>query len=291
MTTNTPSQSKTLVVGGRGKTGRRVAQRLMQRGLEAKIGSRSADVPFDWEDRSTWAAAVRDVGSVYLTFQPDLARPGSAAKVGAFARLARDSGVTRLVMLSGRGEPEAQRAERALRDTFAGATIVRSSWFAQNFSESFLLEPVLAGEIALPAGAAAEPFVDADDIADIAVSALTDDTHQGRLYEVTGPRLLTFADVAAEITHATGHDVRYLPITASEFATALLHEHVPEDIVRLMVDLFTVTLDGRNAYVTDGVRRALGRAPRDFAHYARDAAASGVWDQQTAPAGSREVRP
>jgi uncharacterized protein YbjT (DUF2867 family) len=193
-------------------------------------------------------------------------------------------------MLSGRGEPEAQRAERAVRDAFVDATIVRSSWFAQNFSESFLLEPVLGGEIALPAGAAAEPFIDADDIADIAVAALTDDRHQGQLYEVTGPRLLTFADVADEITHATGRDVRYMPITASEFATALLDEHVPEDLVRLMVDLFTVTLDGRNAYVTDGVRRALGREPRDFAHYARNVAASGVWDQQTEPAGAREVQ-
>lgn len=283
MTENTQTQSKALVIGGRGKTGRRVAQRLRDRGVRTRIGSRTAEPPFDWEDRSTWIAALSGVQSVYLTFYPDLAVPGSADKVGALTRLARERGVRRLVMLSGRGEPEARRSERAVLDSFEGATIVRSSWFAQNFSENFLLEPVLGGELALPAGTAAEPFVDADDIADVAVAALMEGGHQGQVYEVTGPRLLTFGDAAREIAHATGRDLRYRPITAAEFATTLLAEQVPADVVRLVVELFTVTLDGRNAYVTDGVRRALGREPRDFTDYARDTAASGVWDTRTAP--------
>lgn len=291
MTENTRTPSKTLVIGGRGKTGRRVAQRLRSLGVEIRIGSRTSDVPFDWEDRSTWAAALRDVDSVYLTFYPDLAVPGSADKVGAFARLARTSGVSRLVVLTGRGEPEAQRAERVVRAAFPDATILRSSWFAQNFSESFLVDPVLSGDIALPAGTAAEPFIDADDIADVAVVALRDDRHRGQLYELTGPRLLTFADAAAEIARATGREVHYTPVTASQFVQALLEEDVPEDLVRLMVDLFTVTLDGRNAYVTDGVSRALGREPRDFTDYARAAAAGGVWDPQVAPAVTGQGKP
>jgi uncharacterized protein YbjT (DUF2867 family) len=274
---NSQRLPKALVIGGRGKTGRRVAQRLRSRGLETRIGSRSAELPFDWEDRSTWAAALHDIQAVYLTFQPDLAVPGSADKVGDLARIARDSGATRLVMLSGRGEPEAQHSERAVRESFESATIVRSSWFAQNFSEGYLLDPVMSGEIALPAGLAAEPFIDADDIADIALEALTDDRLQGCLFEVTGPRLMTFADVAEEIMRASGRQVRYQPITPEQFSAALLDEHVPPDVVGLLVELFTVTLDGRNAYVTDGVRRALGRDPRDFTEYAEMAAASGAW--------------
>lgn len=288
MTQNTQTLTQALVIGGRGKTGRRVAQRLRNRGVDTRIGSRAAELPFDWEDRSTWAAALRDVQAVYLTFQPDLAVPGSAEKVGGFARLARDSGATRLVMLSGRGEPEAQRSERAVRESFESATIVRSSWFAQNFSEGYLLDPVMSGEIALPAAAAAEPFIDADDIADIALAALIDDRLQGCLFEVTGPRLMTFAEVAEEIARATGRQVRYQPITPDRFSAALLGEHVPPDVVRLLVELFTVTLDGRNAYVTDGVRRALGCDPRDFTEYARMTAASGVWGRQIV--GDRTAR-
>jgi len=276
MTENTQTQSNALVVGGRGKTGRRVAQRLRDRGVRTRIGSRTAEPPFDWEEPSTWSAALDGIQLVYLTFYPDLA-VGSADKVGAFSRLARDNGVDRLVMLSGRGEPEARRSERAVRDSFDSATIVRASWFAQNFSENFLLDSVLSGEIALPAGTAAEPFVDADDIAEVAVTALTESGHEGRLYEVTGPRLLTFADAAAEIARATGRDVRYRAITSAQFAASLLEEDVPAEVVDLMVELFAVTLDGRNAYVTDGVREALGREPRDFGEYAREAAADGVW--------------
>ena len=287
MTEHTQTVSNALVIGGRGKTGRRVARRLRDRGVRTRIGSRTAEPSFDWEDTSTWSAALDGVQLVYLTFYPDLAVPGSADKVGDFSRLARDAGVDRLVMLSGRGEPEAQRSERAVRDSFDGATIARSSWFAQNFSENFLLDPVLSGEIALPAGTAAEPFVDADDIAEVAVTALTECGHEGRLYELTGPRLLTFTDAAAEIARATGRDVRYRPITSAQFAAALLDEHVPPEVVDLMVELFAVTLDGRNAYVTDGVREALGREPRDFGEYARETAATGVWDEPvTTKAGS-----
>ena len=276
MTEHTQTQSNALVVGGRGKTGRRVAQRLRDRGVRTRIGSRTAEPPFDWEEPSTWSAALDGIQLVCLTFYPDLA-VGSADKVGAFSRLARDNGVDRLVMLSGRGELEAQRSERAVRDSFESATIVRASWFAQNFSESFLLDSVLSGEIVLPAGTAAEPFVDADDIAEVAVTALTESGHEGRLYEVTGPRLLTFADAAAEIARATGRDVRYRGITSAQFAAALLDEDVPAEVVDLTVELFAVTLDGRNAYVTDGVREALGREPRDFGEYARETAADGVW--------------
>jgi uncharacterized protein YbjT (DUF2867 family) len=242
-----------------------------------RIGSRATDPSFDWDRPDTWEAALRGVDSAYVNYAPDLAFPGAADRVAAFTRLAVDRGVRRLVLLSGRNEEGAQRAERAVEGSGAEWTIVRSSIFSQNFSEGFLAESVLHGELAFPAGSVAEPFVDTDDIADIAVAALTEDRHVGQLYEVTGPRLITFADAAAEIAAATGRDLRYVPITSEAFAAALLDEGLPPDFVTDLTDLFSEILDGRNASLTDGVQRALGREPRDFREYARDAAASGMW--------------
>jgi len=268
----------TLVVGGTGKTGRRVVERLEARGLPVRVGSRSGEPPFDWEDEATWAPALRDVGAVYVTYYPDLAAPGAANAVRSFAELAVESGVRRLVLLSGRGEEEARRAELAVQGVDAEWTIVRSSFFSQNFSESFFLEPILGGELALPVDGVAEPFVDAEDIADVAVAALTEDGHAGQLYELTGPRLLTFAEAVEEISLASGREIRYVPVSVEQFASALSRDRVPSEVVELLTYLFTEVLDGRNARLTDGVRRALGRKPRDFADYAREAAATGAWD-------------
>jgi uncharacterized protein YbjT (DUF2867 family) len=271
------AQTATLVLGGTGKTGRRVAQRLTARGLSVRVGSRSGEPPFDWDDEATWAPALKDVGSVYVSYYPDLAVPGSVAAVRSFAKLAAERGIRRLVLLSGRGEEEAQRAERAVQEVSAGWTIVRCSWFNQNFSENYLLEPILEGEVVLPAGDVPEPFVDTDDIADVAVAALTEEGHAGQLYELTGPRLLTFAEAVAEISQATGRKIRFVPITVEEYASVLAEQEVPAGFVWLLTYLFTEVLDGRNAYLTDGVQRALGREPRDFADYARDAATTGIW--------------
>jgi uncharacterized protein YbjT (DUF2867 family) len=182
------------------------------------------------------------------------------------------------VLLSGRGEAKAELAEQAVRDSGADLTVLRSTWFSQNFSEDYLLEPVLSGELALPAGDTPEPFVDADDIADVAVAALTQDGHAGQLYELTGPRLLTFAEAAAEISKAVGREIRYIPVSVEEYAAAAAGQGVPGEVIDLLTYLFSEVLDGRNAHLADGVRRALGREPRDFTDYARDAAASGAWD-------------
>src|SRR5918994_4804053 len=277
-TENAQVTKTTLVLGGTGKTGRRVVERLTARGIPVRVGSRSGEPPFDWEDRITWAPALRDVGSVYVSYFPDLAVPGAVATVRSFAELAVESGVRRLVLLSGRGEEEAQRAELAVQGVNAEWTIVRSSFFSQNFSESFFLEPILGGELALPVDGVAEPFVDAEDIADVAVAALTEDGHAGQLYELTGPRLLTFAEAVEEISLSSGREIRYVPISAEQFTSALSRDGVPPEVIELLTYLFTEVLDGRNAHLTDGVRRALGREPRDFANYAREAVATGTWD-------------
>jgi uncharacterized protein YbjT (DUF2867 family) len=198
--------------------------------------------------------------------------------VGSFAALAVERGVRRLVLLAGRGEPEAEQAEDAVRESGADLTILRSTWFAQNFSEDYMLEHVLGGVVALPAGDTPEPFVDAEDIADVAVAALTDDRHVGELYELTGPRTLTFAEAAEAIGEAAGRDVGYAPVSIEEHAATAAEHGVPRDVIDLLTRLFSEVLDGRNAHVADGVQRALGREPRDFAEYARRTAATGVWD-------------
>jgi uncharacterized protein YbjT (DUF2867 family) len=266
-----------LVVGGSGKTGRRVVERLSARGLPVRTGSRSSEPPFDWENRGTWAPALGGIDAAYVTYYPDLAAPGASDAIRAFAALAVTSGVRRLVLLSGRGEPEAQRCEQIVCDSDLEWTIVRASWFSQNFSENYIVDGVIAGEVALPAGNVGVPFVDADDIADVAVAALTDDRHVGQLYEVTGPRPLTYAEAIAEIAQATRRDIRFVEVTPAEYAQALRDAQLPQDLVALIVYLFTEVLVEANASVADGVTRALGRPPRDFAEYVRATAASGVW--------------
>ena len=280
---NTREKKMTLVLGGTGKTGRRVAERLAERGLLVRIGSRSAEPPFDWEKPDTWATALDGVSAAYVSYYPDLAIPGAPEAVRAFAELAARNGVRRLVLLSGRGEEEAQSAEQALREVGDEAgvewTIVRCAWFMQNFDENYLLEPILAGEVALPSGNIPEPFVDAGDIADVAVAALTEDGHAGHLYELTGPRLLTMEQAVGEISRATGREIRFVPVTLEEYESVLAEADVPPEFLSFLTYLFGTVLDGHNASTTDGVRRALGREPKDFADYARHAAATGVWSE------------
>ena len=268
-----------LVVGATGKTGRRVTARLRAGGVPVRSGSRSATPSFDWNDRATWVDSLRDIRAAYVTYYPDLAAPGATDAIQAFTDLAVKSGVRRLVLLSGRGEPEAQFCEQIVRNSGVEWTLLRASWFCQNFSENYLLEPILAGELALPVGNVGEPFVDADDIADVAVAALTDDRHAGQLYELTGPRLMTFSQAVAEISRETQRDIRYVEVSMEEYGAELKRAQLPAEFIELITYLFTEVLDGRNSSVADGVTRALGRPARDFTEYVRDAAASGVWRQ------------
>lgn len=272
------NQLPTLVIAANGKTGRRVADRLESDGFPVRRGSRSGSVRFDWNDRSTWGPALDGAGAAYVVYSPDLSVPEAHDAIEAFSALAADKGLSRLVLLSGRGEEDAQRCERVVQNCGLGWTIVRASWFAQNFDEGAFRELVLAGEVALPAGDVLEPFIDIDDIAEIVVAALTTDHHVGQVYDVTGPRLLSFADAVAEIAAAANREVRYVQIASDAFKSGLASAGVPPAQIGLLEYLFTTVLDGRNAQVTDGVERALGRPARDFRDYARCAAARGAWN-------------
>ena len=265
-----------LVIGATGKTGSRVANRLEMLGYPVRRGSRSSATPFDWEAPETWAPALRGARAAYVTYFPDLAFPGAVEKLESLCETARDASVEHLVLLSGRGEHHARLGEEVLRKSGVDATIIRAAWFAQNFSEGYLRDPILAGVLPMPGGDVAEPIIDIDDIADVAVAALTQEGHKGELYEVTGPRLMSFADMAAELSQATGRDIRHIPITFEDF-----HQNIAQAGGTFVADVFTAiareTLDGRNAQTTDGVMRALGRPPRDFKDFAKAAARSGAW--------------
>lgn len=256
----------TVIVGGTGKTGRRVGERLARLGHTARLASRSTEVPFDWGDERTWPPALVGANAAYVTYFPDLALPGAADGVRRFTRVARDSGIEKLVLLAGRGEPQVAAAEQAVRDSGIAFTILECAFFNQNFSES-LLAPV-DGVIVFPAKNVGEPFLDCDDIADVAVAALTDDTHAGQTYELTGPEVLTFEQATATLAETLQQPLRYQPMSFEDYA-GVLAPYLSASEVAFTIDLFRGLLDGHNASVTDGVERVLHRKPKDFLAFAR----------------------
>ena len=268
-----------LIIGKNGKTGARVEARLNRLGLTTRSVSRSTDLGFDWESPETWRVAIQGTRSAYVTYQPDLAVPAAEAAIQKFTEEASRAGLEHVVLLSGRGEAGAERAEAILRASGIDWNVVRASWFAQNFSEGYMLDGILAGELVLPAGDTIEPFIDVDDIADVAVAALVEPGLRNRLFEVTGPRALTFADCVKAVSQAVGYEIRYTQVPIDGYIDALKQQGVPEDVQWLLRELFTVVFDGRNTKVMPGVEEALGRPATDFRAYVEKAAESGVWNR------------
>lgn len=276
MTTTSDIQSA-VVIGGTGKTGARVVQRLTAVGIRTRIASRTSGTRLDWNDQTTWQPAMSGVEAAYVTYAPDLAVPESSAHIEELAELAYREGVRRIVLLSGRGEPAAQKAEQVLADSGLEWAVVRASWFAQNFSEGYLLDPIREGHLALPVGEVGEPFIDVDDLADVAVAALTRTDLLGRVLEVTGPESLTFAAAVDAISTASGRLVTFERIGLKQFSDGMAEVGVPSDVVELLRYLFAEVLDGRNQSVTGVVEEVLERPARDFTTFAAEAARTGVW--------------
>lgn len=273
-----------LLTGGTGTTGRRVAARLRARAVAVRCASRTGSPPFDWDHPDTWAANLEGVSSAYLAYSPDLTIPGAVDTIDRFSRAACRAGVEQLVLLAGRGEHEAEAAEEVVRASGARWTIVRAGWFDQNFSEGMLRQAVLAGVIALPGGAVLEPFVDVEDIADVAVAALLEPDHHARTYDVTGPRLMTFAQAAAELATAIGQPVRYADVTGEEFIAGAVADGLPAPLAAALAAMFGAVLDGRNSHLGQGVQEAVGRSPRDFSAFLAGAVADGAWSPATTQA-------
>lgn len=272
--------NKILVIGGKGKTGSRVVQLLNEKpNITIRLGSRSSEIPFDWEKPETWSLALKDIDSVYITFQPDLAIPSAPETIQNFTLLATKLGVEKMVLLSGRGEKEAQICEEIVKATAQKWTIVRASWFNQNFSESIFLEPLLAGFVALPQANVLEPFIDANDIAEVVTEALLNDKHNGQTYELTGPRLLSFEQAVSEIAKVIKKEIVFESLTVEKYINMLREYQVPEDEIWLINYLFSEVMDGRNSSTTNDIEKVLGRKATDFSEYVIETAKTGVWNE------------
>jgi uncharacterized protein YbjT (DUF2867 family) len=271
--------TKILVLGSNGKTGRRVIERLKKiENVEIRLGSRNEKIPFNWEKPETWEAILQNIDAVYITFQPDLAIPSAIESIEKFTKLATKSGVQKIVLLSGRGEKEAEDCEEIVKANAAKWTIVRASWFNQNFSESIFLEPILAGIVALPRAEALEPFIDADDIAEVVTVSLLEEKHNGQTYELTGPELLTFEQAVNKIAKASGRNITFQGLSLAEYIQMLREYQVPEDHIWLVNYLFEQVLDGRNSSITSDIEKVLGRKAKDFSAYAKETAKTGIWN-------------
>ena len=275
------SKGSILVTGASGKTGRRVAANLQQRGVEVRAVSRKSDVPFDWSDQSTWRSALRGVNAAYIV-HPGLGMAAAADQVGDFAKAAAAAGVAKAVLVctpdDGSEFSRSMRAaEHYIVDAGLSLTSLRLRWFFQNFSEDFLYPPVLSGELRLPAGNGKEAFVDADDIAEVAVAALTDDRHNGQSYDVTGPRLLSFTEVADEISRGAGHPVKYIPVDPDTFVAEQLAQGVPADWAYTLGALYQDIASEKLQSISGDVEAVLGKPARDFSAFVSQMAKDGVW--------------
>lgn len=270
---------KILILGGNGKTGRRVTQLLKKvSDAEVYIGSRSGIPAFHWENPESWSEVIEGIDTVYITFQPDLAIPSAPETIQKFTTLATQNGVQKIVLLSGRGEKEAQVCEEIVKSTAKNWTIVRASWFSQNFSESIFLEPILAGYVAIARAETSEPFTDADDIAAVVTEALLNEKHNGKTYELTGPRLINFKQAVTEIAQITGTEIQFQSLSVDEYIGMLREYQVPEDELWLVNYLFTEVLDGRNSSITNDIEKILGRKAKDFTDYVKETAQTGIWN-------------
>jgi uncharacterized protein YbjT (DUF2867 family) len=266
MTNPTAKIEQVLVIGATGKSGRRVYQQLCELLPPAKVkaAGRLSESYFDWENRQSWSLALQGISHVYLNYFPDLAVPKAASDIQAFCDLANQQKVKHITLLSGRGEPAAKTCEDILINSGLSWTIVRASWFNQNFSDGFFKTFIELGQINLPVDSVKEPFIDVDDIAEIVTQSIIDTRHKNTLYEVTGPELLTFNDIADQLTDVLDKAVTFSFITPTEFSASMSAINVPEEVISMLNFLFTEVLDGRNQYITNGVEQALGRKPKSF---------------------------
>ena len=267
-----------LVIGGTGKTGKKIVNLLRETVHNVSVGSRSAHPAFDWHQPEGWPQVLSDIDKVYITYQPDLAVPGAFDSIELLVKEAKKASVKKLVLLSGKGEREAELCEQVVIHSGLDYTIVRASWFNQNFSESFFLDPILDGFVALPQAEVKIPFVDTDDIAEVAVKVLLDEKHNGQIYELTGPNTLTFKRAIDTIAKASNRSFTFVPISVEEYVEGMRKANLPEDVVWLIEYLFTVVLGNpKNSEITNDVEKILDRKPISFEEYSEKTASSSVW--------------
>lgn len=270
-----------LVIGGTGKTGRRVVEGLTQLQQNVRIGSRNSEPAFNWDDPTTYGPALRGMDRAYIVYYPDLAVPGARQAIETLTQTALKEGLEKVVLLSGKGETEAEACEEIVAHSGLNYTLVRASWFNQNFSESFLLDPILAGHAALPMPEAKIPFVDADDIAEVVCKVLLDDSYNGQTITVTGPRKMTFAEAISEISEGIGRPIQFQAVSLEAYNEGMKAAGVPADYIWLFDYLFREVLGNPdNQAISDDVEKVLGRPATDFRAFVEKTVKSGVWGEK-----------
>lgn len=276
------SQRKTIgVIGATGKTGSRVSTILRALDYPVKEISRSGITKFDWNKPEHWPSALKNIDTLYVTYQPDLAVPKAESDINNLITQVKQAGVQHLVLLSGRGEEGAELAERQVINSGLSWNVVRASWFMQNFSESFMLDGIVDRTLVLPKAKALEPFIDVDDIADVVVASITREELRNQLFEITGPELLSFETCVETIGSAIGETIAYHPTAVDDYITTAKKHGMPDDVAWLMRELFTNVLDGRNAHTTNTIQSVLGREPKSFADYVANTVGTNVWSAST----------
>lgn len=269
---------KILVLGATGKTGRKVVELLANQAVEVRHGSRQAEPAFDWNDASNWPEVFKDIDTIYITFQPDLAIPGALEAIEKLIKVAVDQKVRKLVLLSGKGEKEAELSEQLIMHSGLEHVIIRASWFNQNFSESFFLGPILEGKVALPMAQAKVPYVDTDDIAAVAAKVIREDGHNGQIYEMTGSELFNFKEVIELIAEVSGRDISFTPISVPAYIGLMEAQGVDKEFIWLIQYLFTEVINAPgNDHISSDIEQLLGRPPKRFKDFVMEANNLGFW--------------
>jgi uncharacterized protein YbjT (DUF2867 family) len=262
-----------VILGGTGKVGRRLTEILRRQGHDARPVSRSTPTRFDWQDESTWPAALAGATGVFVV-GPGSAHDWSPA-LARFLRAAAAAGVAHAVLLSARGvefhpSGAVAAAERALRSGPLAWTILRPTHFAQNFTEA-MFAPA-NGRITAPVGDGAEPFVDVLDIAEVAAAVLTGRQYDGRVLALSGPGAITFADAAAVL----GPAVVFESETDDDHVARLRAVGTPEGYVEWRMAMLRGIRTGADAYLSDGVPEVLDRRATPFHEWAAREVASRI---------------
>ncbi len=269
--TRTPPTA--LILGGSGRTGSRVAQHLADHGARARTASRhTSDVLFDWDDSSTYPAALEAVDRVYLV--TPVMRVRYAEQVAAFLDQAEAIGVRHVTLLStynGNLAPReidiaAVETDLASRAAFTHS-ILRPAWVMQNFADNHL--PIIDGTLAVPSGGRAEAFVDAADIAAVAAETLLHpDTHAGASYDLTGPQAMTFDEVARGIAAVSGRPVTYQDIDQEVWIDAAVAAGVPADYTPMLRWLTGAVIAGNGSRPTGDIATIIDRPATSFEAFA-----------------------
>ena len=271
-----------LVTGGTGTTGRRLSARLAARGLRYRAATRSPkaenDIRFDWADDTTWDAALKDVGRVYLVAPTGV--PDPLPMMIPLMELAIRSGVKRFVLLSASSlEPDGPMMGRVhawLRDRAPEWVVLRPSWFMQNFSERQHLESIRdEGAIYTATENGRVGFIDAEDIAAVAAKALSQPEFASGDIVLTGPAALGYDDVARTLSGVLDRPVKHRRLSVTGLAARHVAFGLPEAYAETLASMDASIAAGCEDRVTDAVARLAGRPANALADFV--AANAEVW--------------